>query len=283
MLAGALRAIEHTVPLDGLAALRFWGQTGERSAAWMAAADPVHLEARLDYLRLYAFRDDDISAADLRDLFNYLQKTLGDDERYTFARFGRLAYLRGEVPIATAAVSPAAVDGCAPDEFMPAGDDAGTHDLLLSELQMALHDHEVNQKRAASGKRSFNSIWLWGGGTAPEKKAQQILPLFADDPLFRGYWASCDGRIESWKENFDETLSMAADGFVAVAPGDFGLSRPEALAACLEDLREILRRGDLRRLTLLCRDGLTIDIRRHDLLRFWRKMSPLFMEADGDD
>jgi hypothetical protein len=48
-------------------------------------------------------------------------------------------------------------------------------------------------------------------------------------------------------------------------------------------LRAILRRGDLRRLTLLCRDGLKIDIGKHDALRFWRKVSPLLEEADGDD
>ena len=30
-------------PQEGLAALRMWGQTGERPMAWIAAADPVYL------------------------------------------------------------------------------------------------------------------------------------------------------------------------------------------------------------------------------------------------
>ena len=47
MFAGVLGVIAHALPAAGLAALRFWGQTGERSDAWIAAADPVHLEARL--------------------------------------------------------------------------------------------------------------------------------------------------------------------------------------------------------------------------------------------
>ena len=283
MLAGVLGTIGHALPTEGLAALRFWGQTGERSGAWMAAADPVHLEPRLDHLCLYAFREDDISAANVRDLIDHLQETLGDDERYAFARLGRLAYLRGEEALATAAVSPDAIDGRAPDEFMPAGDVAAAHDLLLSELQMALHDHEVNQQRSANGKRVVNSIWLWGGGSAPEKDAREIPPLFADDPLFRGYWASCDGAIESWMGNLDETLRKAPDGFVAVAPGDTGLSESEPVAAFLEDLRLLLRRGDLRKLTLLCRDGLSVELGRYDGLRFWRKVSPLLLEANSDD
>ncbi len=282
MLAGVLRAIGHCVPADGLAALRFWGQTGERPGAWIAAADPVHLEARLDHLCLYALRGDDISRTDLRDLFDYLQKTLGDDDRYAFARLGHLGYLRGQEPIATAAVSPDVVDGHAPDEFMPAGDNAVTHDQLLSEAQMALHDHEVNLRRAASGNRSVNSIWFWGGGTAPEKDAQPIPPLFADDPLFRGYWNSRTGIIDSWTGNVDEALSNAPDGFVAVVPDELDYSQPEAMATCLENLRVVLKRGDLRALTLLFRDGLKIDVDKKDTFRFWRKVSPLLMEAGNN-
>ena len=107
--------------------------------------------------------------------------------------------------------------------------------------------------------------------------------MFADDPLFRGYWASCDGAIDAWKGNFDEILRHAPDGFVAVAPGETGLSQTAPLVACLEDLREILKRGELRRLTLLFRDGLKIEIGRHDVLRFWRKVSPLLTAVNGDD
>ena len=248
----------------------------------MAAADPVYLEPRLDHLCLYAIRGHDIAAAELRDIFDYLQTTLGDDQRYAFARLGRLAYLRGEEPLVTAALSPDAIDGLEPDEFMPSGDAAATHDLLLSELQMALHDHEVNRQRAASGKRSVNSIWLWGGGTAPEQNARQIPPLFADDPLFRGYWNSCAGQVATWTEEFDACLNAAPNGFVAVVPDDAGQSQPELMASCLENLRAILRRGDLQRVTLLFRDGLEINIEKRDAWRFWRKVSPLLEEADGD-
>jgi hypothetical protein len=279
MFAGVLREIGHTVPAEGLAALRFWGQTSERAGVWMAAADPVHLEAHLDHLRLYALRGDEVSRPHLRELIDYLQETLGDDERYAFVRLGQFAYLRGEEAIATAAVSPCAIDGREPDEFMPAGDHATAHDRLLSELQMALHDHEVNQQRAAGGKRPVNSVWFWGGGTAPEKEARRIPPLFAYDPLFRGYWDSCTGVIEPWTGNFDEALNIAPDGFVAIAPDAMDSLQPEVMADCLENLRHIVKRGDLRKLTLLFHDGLKIEIGKTDAFRFWRTVSPLLMEA----
>ena len=283
LFASVLGEIGHSVPATGLAALRFWGQTGERSGAWIAAADPVHLEARLDHLCLYALRENDISRKELRDLFDYLQKTLGEDERFVFARLGHLGYVHGQEPMATAAVSPDVVDGCVPDEFLPAGEIATTHDRLLSELQMALHDHEVNQRRTICGRRSVNSLWFWGGGTAPEKDARSIPPLFADDPLFRGYWDSCTGAIESWNGSFDESLSIAPDGFVAIAPHETHLTQPEAMASWLENLRVILKRGDLGQLTMLFRDGLKIELKKRDALRFWRKVSPLLMEAGNND
>jgi len=283
LLARVLCEIGHSVPATGLAALRFWGQTGERSGAWIAAADPVHLEARLDHLCLYALRGNDISRRELRDLFDHFQKTLGDDERFVFAAHGHLGYVHGQESIATAALSPDVVDGCAPDEFMPVGENAATHDRLLSELQMTLHDHEVNQQRAANGRRSVNSIWFWGGGTAPEKVARPIPPLFADDPTFRGYWDCCVGANESWRGNLDEALSIAPDGFVAVVPDGLDSTQPEVMAGCLENLRVMLKRGDLRRLTLLFRDGLKIVLEKRDALRFWRKVSPLLMEAGDND
>lgn len=278
MLALALRAIGHAAPREGFAGLRFWGQTGERSGAWMAAADPVHLEARLNHLCVRALHGSDLTRAEWRALLDHLQAMLAHDDRFTLVRLGPFAYLRCEVPIATANVSPEIVDGREPDDFMPAGEDAAGHDRLLGEMQMALHDHEVNRMRAAGGKPGVNSIWFWGGGTAPAAEPRTVPPLFADDPLFRGYWASCSGVIRSWTEDIDAVLAHAPDGFVAVAPRDIDESPAQDLDYCLEGLRDALRSGGLERLKLLFRDGLEIDIGKSDAFRFWRRISPFIEE-----
>lgn len=283
MLTRVLRVIGQPVPTEGLAALRFWGQTGERSGAWIAAADPVHLEPRLDHLCLYALRGDEISKTDLRDIFDYLQQTLGNDECFAFARLGSRGYLRGKEAMATALASTTVVDGQPPDAFMPAGPDAATHDQLLSELQMALHDHQANLNRASRGERTINSLWFWGGGIAPEKEARAIPPLFADDPLFWGYWKSCTGVVETWNGQFEQCLDIAPDGFVAVAPDELDASPPEVLAELLENARAILGRGDLRKLTLLFRDGLKVETKKYDDYKFGRRVSPLLTENSNDD
>lgn len=271
----ALRVIGVPIPEDGFAALRFWGQTGERSGAWMAAADPVHLEARLNSLRVHAFHGDELSRTDLRELFDHLQDILGEDNRFSLARLGPFIYLRGDVPVATASVSTDVVDGRAPDDFMPSGDSTATHDLITSELQLSLHDHELNRRRTAAGMRTVNSIWFWGGGRAREPEVRPVPTLVADDPLFRGYWLSCSGDIKSWTDDFEKVLDLAPGGFVAVVPRDNDESRHFDLGDCLERLRRIVKGGAISKLTLLFRDGLEIDIARSDAFRFWRRVSPL--------
>lgn len=281
-LSRILRAIGHEPPSQGLAALRFWGQTGERSGAWMAAADPVHLEARLNHLCLFAFELDAIPRSDLRELYEHLQQVVGDEDRFAFARLGPLIYLRCKEGIASAAVSPAVVDGLDPSEFLPAGEAAQVHDRLVSEMQMALHDHAVNLARESSGKRSVNSIWIWGGGIAPEAAMRAIPPVFSEDALVRGYWLSCHGVGHAWMEDFDAALERAPGGFVAVAPERKDRLPPDAMSDRLDRLRRLLQRGHLASLLLLFGDGLTIRISRHDAYRFWKSVSPMLKEAFDD-
>ena len=68
MLARVTRELGLPYPEAGLGALRMWGQTGDRPTSWIAGADPVYLEARLDHLCLHALRRTGVSAAEFRSL-----------------------------------------------------------------------------------------------------------------------------------------------------------------------------------------------------------------------
>jgi hypothetical protein len=273
LIARVLSAAGVSPPEEGLAALRLWGQTGDRPRVWVAAADPVHLEPRLDHLCLNALGGAQSPNPDLRAIFDFLQKSLGEDSRFAFARIGKHGYLRGDEAIATAAVSAPVIDGREPDEYMPAGEDAAAYLTLTSELQMCLHEHEVNLRREAEGLLPVNSVWFWGGGTAPEKKVRLLPPFFGEDPLFHGYWESCTGVIAPWPGNFAECLDFALKDLIVMTPeeNDDG----DVLARYLDELREHLRKGRLDRLVLLFRDGLTVELGRLDAFRFWRRTSTL--------
>jgi len=283
MLLNVLQRIGAPLPESGLAALRFWGQTGERSSAWMAAADPVHLETRLHSLRMRSLRPDELPKSDLRVLFDHLQATLGGDNGFSFARIGHNGYIRGESSVGTAPVSASVLHGLPPDEFGPAGESAATYHQLLGELQMVLHDHEVNSRRAAAGQPEINSLWLWGGGVVAEAERRPLPKLIANDPLFRGYWSSCIADVEGWDGDIDEIFASSSAGFVAVmpdlAPGDAAL----AFDDCLARVQRMLKRNIIKSATLLCRDGLSIEINRWDAMRFWRRISPLLEKTKTDD
>ncbi len=273
MFARVLSAAGLTPPGEGLAALRLWGQTGDRPTVWIAAADPVYLEARLDHLCLHALVGAQSPKSDLRAIFDHLQKALGEDSSFAFARVGKYAYLRSNEAISTAPLPAAAIDGQDPEEFMPSGQAAAGYLKLTGELQTCLHEHEVNLRREAQGLLPVNSVWFWGGGMAPEKKVALLPPFFGQEPLFQGYWESRTGVVAPWPGNFAECLDIAVKDLVVVTPAESGDS--DALAKYLDELRGLLKSGRLDRLVLLFRDGLTAEAGRFDAFRLWRRMSPL--------
>ena len=273
IFARVLSAIRLSPVEDGLAALRLWGQTGDRPNVWVAAADPVHLEARLDHLCLYALKGAQWPGSDLRAIFDFLQKSLGDDTSFAFVRIGKFGYLRGDETMATAMVSAAVIDGQEPDAFMPSGESAAGYHRLSGEMQMCLHDHEINLRREAQGLMPVNAVWFWGGGKAPQKTVQKLPPLFGDDPLFKGYWESCTGVTEPWPGNFARCLDIAIKDLVVVTPASS--KGGDLLAAYFEELRELLKTGRLNKLVLLFRDGLTAEVGRFDAFRLWRRLSEL--------
>jgi hypothetical protein len=258
---------------EGLAALRLWGQTGVRPNFWLAAAEPVHLEVKLDHLCLHALHRAQSLESDWRTIFDLLQKLMCDDTTFSFIRVGNYGYLRGDTATATASLSAAVVDGLQPDEFMPCGKSAAGYNKLLGEIQMWFHEHEIDFRHEVLGLVPVNSIWLWGGGKAPQKKVKKLPSLFGDDPLFKGYWKSCTGVIVPWPQNFSQCLDMTAEDLVVVTPISDGDG--DLLTTYFIELRELLKIGRLNKLILLFRDGLTVEVDRFDSFRFWRRLSEL--------
>ncbi len=279
MLITVLNLLGVPVPADGLAALRFWGQTGERSSAWMAAADPVHLETRLHTLRLRALRPDELPRPELRILFEHLQSRLGAGSGFSFTRLGDYGYVHSADAFSTAPMSASVLHGLPPDEYVPPMESATVYHRLTGEIQMTLHEHEVNQRRLAAGDPEINSLWVWGGGVAPESTVGTLPLLIADDALFRGYWHSRNGDGMDWGADIEKMNS----GFVAVVPDLPPDEAGRAMVDGLKRIKRMLTRGTIRSATLLFRDGLSIEIKRSDTFRIWRGESPQLRKKESDD
>lgn len=255
------------MPGSGLAALRMWGQTGERPNTWVAAADPIYLEPQLDRLRLHALQARDLPTSELRRLVDHLQQRLGDE--YGFELRGNYCYLVSDTPLATAALPPACLDQCVPTEFLPGGDERASHRRLLSEIEMALHDHEVNVQRQASGRPVINSLWIWGGGLAPQKDTHALPLLFADDPLLRGFWHSQSSQSEPWPGDVASCIEISDGPFVAMPPDPD--CEGSGLEDSLEEMYSAVQSNHLTELVLLFDDGLRAEVRKSQRFRFWRR------------
>lgn len=276
LLASILATLDMPCPESGQGALRMWGQTGDRPTVWIAAADPVYLEPRLDHLCLFAQDAETAPAADMRPLIDHLQATLGNNDNdsgnYGFARLGTYSYLRASSPIATAAVPAYVVHRDMPNDYMPAGNDASDYRGLVSEVEMALHDHEVNQRRQEEGLQPINCLWFWGGGVAPEQETVPHPPLFSNDPMLVGYWHSKTGVVANWPGDIASCVEASLAGFVAVIPE---LDDADVLNRCLRDLRGLIRSQRISRLTLMFRDSIVATVKRSHRWRIWQHKSPL--------
>ncbi len=66
---------------------------------------------------------------------------------------------------------------------------------LLTEIQMLLHNSEINKQRIKDGKPQINSLWFWGEGQLPlTKPDEHWQSISSNDPLLKGYadWQAID-------------------------------------------------------------------------------------------
>jgi len=57
---------------------------------------------------------------------------------------------------------------------------------LMNEMQMYLHQHEINQNRLQAGLLTINSLWFWGAGNLPSESDSSI-DWFCDDELLKQF------------------------------------------------------------------------------------------------
>ena len=262
-----------TAPADGRASLRFFGQTGDLPSVWMAGADPIYLEPRLDHLLVHAFAPGEIPVPQFRELFSHLQNTLATEGSFAFARVASFGYLRSDAPLATARLSPQVLDQREPNDFLPGGSRADDFRRLLSEIEMALHEHDVNQERQARGAFPVNSLWLWGGGRLPDIEPRPLPPLFCNDPLLIGYWRRCGASLTPLPVSIPEIIKITNTSFASV------LARyPETaplIEPALDAMRDALRTGRLDEVRLHFANDLTVSLQPQHRFRYWRRSSPV--------
>jgi len=247
--------------------------TAPGPGSW-CVAQPVHLVAGLDHLRLAPLAQAALTEEDARALGELVGSHFATDD-LTVAAFVQGAWLlRFTRPINCSTQPPDAVVGHNVHDFMPAGRDGARVRSLMNEIQMLLHEHPVNQRRERARLLPVNGWWLWGFGDevtdAPSTGIGQWR-LHGDDHWLRalGYKLGSDAG--------DLTVAgsdtLRGDTLIA-------LSQPPAQrveeslasvdAGLLSMLASNVRAGRMQSLALLV-GSTTLQIDWPARLRFWRR------------
>jgi hypothetical protein len=156
------------------------------SNAWLAT--PVHLEARLDHVRLVD-----------RGLLRILAEERGAWQAEFARAFGpeHALHEAGERGFLLSGLAGASVDTVDPARLLdadvgvalPSGPAASDVRRLGTEIEMWLHGAAVNAVRERARQRRVSALWLWGGGPteiAPTPAASvaqsQMLLVYGGDP-----------------------------------------------------------------------------------------------------
>ncbi|BBD79992.1 phosphoglycerate mutase [Aerosticca soli] len=68
---------------------------------------------------------------------------------------------------------------------LPEGPAARRWRVLLTDIQVTLHQHPLNAARRRRGLPPVNSLWLWGGGVLPARVTSTLAGACSDDALVR--------------------------------------------------------------------------------------------------
>jgi len=186
-------------------------------AGWLAT--PVHLEARLDHVRLVDRGVLRIAESQRADWCEEFARAFGP--QYSLHDIGERAFLlTGVSPAAAQSTDPLRLLGSDIAAALPRGPEAAELRRLGAEIEMWLHQGTLNAARARKGEPSVSALWMWGGGLAPDDIRVGSIEE-SGDVLFLGG----DPFLRALAESFalmherDERLAPAPGSFTQISPG----------------------------------------------------------------
>lgn len=238
--------------------------------AWLRA-DPVHVRADLNAVRMLAWGNLQVDEAQAQALLKPLKLLFGDAGFPISAPVPERWYLmmprESRLP---AFVDPEEVLGDEIHDLLPQGDAGRRWRQLLNEAQIVLHNHPVNERRLEQGLPAVNSLWFWGGGMLPDQVVIEATKVFTRE-VGLGALATQAGhtpqaRPSRWSAELGEGLVDLRDvRDLAAVSGDW----VEPAAAAVRDKR-------LAGVDLDFADGWRAALRAGQHWRFWRKPLSLF-------
>jgi hypothetical protein len=274
-LLNALELDERSYPSASLSALGV-GISGMRDGTgdWFHA-EPIHLAAGMKDVTLVPLR---LAAAltteERRALTSTLQEHLTNDGCDLHPNASNEWLLGSTRPFNVQTVCAEYAMRNEWSAVLPQGAGAGQVRRLMTELQMLLHDHPINEARVARGVPTVNALWLWGNGAVGSARdVAQSRACYGGDDYLRGICKANRWHAPPSNASIDSALAQVQNGTAIV----YVVTDPVATEfeeRWLSPSLAALKRGAIARLELVIDEWhLTID--RWQLRKFWRGASPI--------
>lgn len=272
------------------AALSALAQTKYDGSLFYLCADPVHLQADMDHALLTSSADLSITEQQADRLCAALNTHFQQDGMH-FSQLDKDRWLlacsaqeeRDITSILTTCLSDAV--GRNINFILPQGEAASYWKQVLTEAQMLLHAHTVNDQRENSGQSSINSLWFHGAGDLPQTGQHRIASICSDDLMMQGLASHvrCDhfALPESVEAYADLLLQQGSDERVLHLPMLEHLVNYSDVDVWCEGLQKLLDnwiyplQNMANRLNIQVRlypcNGSQYCFSRLDALRLWRR------------
>jgi hypothetical protein len=252
---------------------------------WLRA-DPVHLSVNRDRMVLLDASQLDITDAESIALAGTLQDHFKNDDFTIHAPHPERWYISSNKPIALRSHPISEVCGCNVADYWFDGPDRTRWQTRLSEMQMLLHAHPVNEARDAAGQLPINGIWFWGAGESSSFLSRDYAQIVANDVLLEGI-ASLTATKFVKADLFDQSKlssNQAESTLVALdqlaIPAAYG--EWETWQTSLAALDQVwfapalsaLKNGHLKEIKIYApskKHSLDFSLKRIDLMKFWRQ------------
>ena len=189
------------------------GSAGRGDGFWMHA-DPVHFAAGMDSLSFAPLMGAAaMTVQERRALAPAIEAHMAGS-RFRLLEIGARWFIHSDSQFEIVTCSPDAALAAPLDTVMPSGADAGELRRLMTEWQMILHEHPVNEQRQRRGLPAINALWPWGGGVRTAVAARAMPIAYASDEFVKGLYRMHGAQVQSaaykWR-SIDRHRAVAHD------------------------------------------------------------------------
>jgi hypothetical protein len=200
------------------AALSWRGEGAALEGYSYLHATPVHLAAGLDDLRLLLPPAPTLEHSQL--LLQSLQPLLAlSGYELLMPEYSNAWYLRTPRVLELDSYAPRHLLSARVHELMITGADAGGLRRLMTEMQMLLHEHPVNQQRARHGLPAINAVWLWGHAPLQGEATAPAMRVMGEASYLRGLSAQLQMQHWPMPQSARELLAVDTEQLLLLLPG----------------------------------------------------------------